>query len=95
MAPVHGSGAVTADAADSAASLEDRAKQLIDEIVRPLIEADGGEIELLTVTEARLIVRLSGNCSGCPGRPYTLQGVVERAARQYLLPDIQVTTDED
>lgn len=95
MARAQGSGAATTSAVGSEASLEDKAKRLIEEIVRPLIQADGGDIELLHVTEARLIVRLSGTCAGCPGRPYTLRGVVERAARLYLLPDIQVATEDD
>lgn len=94
MASVQGTGAVAAGAEESETSLETRAHQLIDTIVRPLIEADGGRIEIVQVTEARLLVRLTGNCSGCPGRPYTLRGVVEKAARKYLLPDIQVTTEE-
>ena len=74
----------------SGSPLEAQAKRLIDDVLRPIIAADGGQIELVSVTEARLIVRLSGTCSGCPGRPYTLSGVVERAARKYLSPTIQV-----
>jgi len=93
MASVQGGG--TAAAVDSNASLEARAQQLIDQVVRPLIQVDGGDIEIVEVSESRLIVRLTGTCSGCPGRPYTLRGVVERAARKFLLPDIQVTTEDD
>jgi Fe-S cluster biogenesis protein NfuA len=70
--------------------LEQRAKKLIDEIVGPLVAADGGRIELVGVVDKRLIVRLTGTCSGCPGRPYTISGIVEPAARQLLGPDIRV-----
>ena len=73
--------------------LEQRAKKLIDEVVSPLIAADGGRIELVRIVDKRLIVRLSGVCSGCPGRPYTLSGIVEPAARKLLGPDIQVEAE--
>jgi len=85
---------VVTAAVESGASLEAKAKQMIDEVVRPLIQVDGGQIELVSVTEARMVVRLAGRYLGCPGRPYVLQ-IVERAARKCLVPDIQVTTDED
>jgi NifU-like protein len=78
----------------SSSPLETQARRLIDDVLRPLIAADGGQIELVSVTEARLVVKLTGTCAGCPGRPYTLSGVVERAARKYLSPTIQVDTED-
>ena len=89
-----GSGAVAAAAVDSGKALEAKAKRLIDEVVRPLVQVDGGQIELVSVTEARMVVRLGGSYLGCPGSPYVLQ-VVEQAARQCLVPDMQVATDDD
>mgnify|MGYP003406621041 CR=1 FL=1 len=74
---------------------ETQARRLIDEILRPLIAVDGGVIELVSATEARLVVKLTGTCAGCPGRPYTLSGVIERAARTYLSPTIQVDVADD
>jgi Fe-S cluster biogenesis protein NfuA len=94
MGQRQGSGAVATAAVESGVSLEAKAKQLIDEVVRPLLQVDGGQIELVSVTEARMVVRLGGRYLGCPGRPYVLQ-IVERAARNCLVPDIQVTTDSD
>jgi Fe-S cluster biogenesis protein NfuA len=94
MGQRQGSGAVATAAVESGASLEAKAKQLIEEVVRPLIQVDGGQIELVSVTEARMVVRLGGRYLGCPGRPYALQ-LVERAARNCLVPDIQVATDDD
>lgn len=94
MGQRQGSGAVATAAVESGVSLEAKAKQLIDEVVRPLLQVDGGQIELVSVTEARMVVRLGGRYLGCPGKPYVLQ-IVERAARNCLVPDIQVTTDSD
>ena len=92
MVQRQGSGAVATAAVDSGKALEAKARRLIDEVVRPLIQRDGGEIELVSVTEARMVVRLAGSYLGCPGRPFALQ-VVEQAARQCLVPDIQVSDE--
>jgi Fe-S cluster biogenesis protein NfuA len=95
MVQRQGSGAVATAAVGSGGSLEAKAKRLIDEVIRPLMEIDGGKIELVSVTEACMVVRLSGTCRGCPGRPYTLHGIIERAARQHISPDIQVSAEDD
>ncbi|MDD9942381.1 MAG: NifU family protein [Myxococcales bacterium] len=65
-------------------SVEDAVKHVIDRVLRPLIEADGGAIELIEVTEAEIVIRLTGACSGCPGRPYTLDHVIRPALRKHL-----------
>jgi Fe-S cluster biogenesis protein NfuA len=70
--------------------LEDRAKKLVDEVLGPLIAADGGEIELVGIVDKRLLVRLTGTCAGCPGRPYTLARIVEPVAKKWLGDDIRV-----
>jgi Fe-S cluster biogenesis protein NfuA len=70
--------------------LEDRAKKLVDEVLAPLIKADGGVIELIGIVDKRLLVRLTGTCSGCPGRPYTLARIVEPVAKKWLGDDIRV-----
>ena len=74
-------------------ALEQRAKQLIDDVVRPLIAADGGQIEFVRVVDRRVVVRLTGMCAGCPGRTYTLSGIIEPAARRWLGADVQVEAE--
>ena len=76
-------------------ALEQRAKQLIDEVVRPLIAADGGEIELVRIVDKRVVVRLSGMCAGCPGRTYTLAGIIEPAAQKWLGTEFSVEAESD
>ncbi len=53
--------------------------------VRPALEADGGGIELVEVTEDGLVrVRLTGACGGCPMSQMTLSQLVERALKEEL-----------
>ena len=70
----------------------ERARALIDEYIRPLVEADGGHVELLEVNGCRVVIRLSGTCCGCPGQPYTIAGVIQPALKRALGADIEVET---
>ncbi|GAB6124533.1 NifU family protein [Humidesulfovibrio idahonensis] len=47
--------------------------------VRPMLQADGGDVELVEVTENGIVkVRLTGRCQGCPMSKATLKNGVER-----------------
>lgn len=70
--------------------VQDNARKLVDEVIRPLVEADGGEIELVGVVDRRVLVRLTGTCSGCPGRPYTVTRVIEPLVKKWLGDDMSV-----
>jgi len=49
------------------------------EKIRPMLQADGGDIELIEVTDNNDVkVRLQGACRGCPGARMTLKMGVER-----------------
>jgi Fe-S cluster biogenesis protein NfuA len=66
---------------DSAARIEAILHRL-----RPLLRADGGDIELIAVTGNNATVRLSGKCAGCPSSHLTLHLGMEMAIRDDL-PD--------
>ncbi len=58
--------------------------------IRPQLQADGGDIELVEVTEDGVVkVRLVGACAGCPGAAMTLQLGVERAVKARV-PEVKV-----
>ena len=48
------------------------------EKIRPLLQRDGGDIELVEVTDGIVKVRLTGACKGCPMSQMTLKQGVER-----------------
>jgi len=60
-------------------ALMDRVRRAL-EIVRPYLQADGGDVELLRVTADGVVqIRLTGTCGVCPLSPMTLRAGIERA----------------
>lgn len=64
------------------------------EEVRPYLESHGGDIELLSVQEPEVRLRLQGSCSGCPSSSMTLKLAVENAIRKAA-PEISSVVAED
>ena len=64
-------------------SLEDGVRETL-ELIRPAIQADGGDIELRAVEDGRVVVALSGTCETCPISPVTLKAGVERLLRERV-----------
>jgi Fe-S cluster biogenesis protein NfuA/rhodanese-related sulfurtransferase/glutaredoxin len=69
------------------AALVERVKMVLDEC-RPLVQADGGDIELLDVRDDVVHVQLTGNCVGCPSSQATLRQGIERRL-QTRIPQIK------
>ena len=68
--------------------LHERVKKVIDQI-RPMLQADGGDIELVEVLDDGTVkVQLKGACHGCPGAMYTLKNGVEQRLKQ-IIPEVQ------
>lgn len=68
--------------------MKEQVQQVIDDI-RPILQADGGDIELISVDEKTGIVAvgLRGRCGGCPHAQMTLQAVVEKKIKE-LVPGV-------
>jgi Fe-S cluster biogenesis protein NfuA len=52
--------------------------------VRPFLQADGGDIELVDVTGNAADVKLTGMCAGCPSAHMTLYIGIETALREEI-----------
>lgn len=64
--------------------MKEKVQSIIDKI-RPGLQADGGDIELVDVTPEGVVkVRLQGACHGCPGAAMTLKMGVERTLQKYV-----------
>jgi Fe-S cluster biogenesis protein NfuA len=55
--------------------------------VRPMLQADGGDVELVSVKDGIVSVRLQGACAGCPMSQMTLKNGIERIVKQEV-PEI-------
>ncbi|HZP49056.1 MAG TPA: NifU family protein [Vicinamibacterales bacterium] len=61
----------------------ERVEAVLDRI-RPFMQADGGDIELLDITGNSADVKLTGMCAGCPSAHMTLYLGVETALREEI-----------
>ena len=69
--------------------MKEKVEEVLKEI-RPALQADGGDVELVDVDEKNGIVklRLTGACAGCPFSTMTLQMGIERILKQKI-PEIK------
>ncbi len=59
------------------------------EKIRPSLQADGGDVELIEVTEDGIVrLKLTGACRGCPMSQMTLKMGIERALKQAI-PEVK------
>jgi Fe-S cluster biogenesis protein NfuA len=75
---------------DSSASptLRQRVQEVLN-LIRPAVQSDGGDLELVDVRADGLVqVRFHGACVGCPSSTMTLQTGIERNLKQYI-PEIR------
>jgi Fe-S cluster biogenesis protein NfuA len=68
-------------------TVEKRVQAALAEI-KPQIQADGGDIDLVAIENGVVKVRLRGSCVGCPMSALTLKAGVERVIKQKV-PEIE------
>jgi Fe-S cluster biogenesis protein NfuA len=68
-------------------SIQKRVQEALNEI-RPQIQSDGGDVELVSIEKQTVKVRLTGHCAGCPMAAMTLKNGVEALIKQRV-PQIQ------
>jgi Fe-S cluster biogenesis protein NfuA len=52
--------------------------------IRPQLQADGGDVELVDVVDGVVQVRLKGACAGCPMSQMTLRNGIERLLKREI-----------
>jgi Fe-S cluster biogenesis protein NfuA len=75
----------------------DKEKAIIDllnEYIKPAVEADGGAITFNSYVGDVVTVNLKGACSGCPSATSTLKGGIESLLNQKIDPNIVVRANE-
>ena len=56
--------------------------------VRPALQADGGDVELVDVSDGVVKLKLTGACNGCPMASMTLRNGIERILKEQL-PEVK------
>jgi len=76
--------------------MRDKIESVLEQI-RPMLQRDGGNIELVDVDEGSGVVRvrLQGACRGCPMSQFTLKMGVEATLRDALPQVTEVVTVDD
>ncbi|MFC1726833.1 NifU family protein, partial [candidate division KSB1 bacterium] len=67
----------------------------IDKEIREALKKDGGDIELIDVSENIVKVALRGSCSACPSAHFTLKDWVEAKLKEYVSEDLVVESVEE
>jgi Fe-S cluster biogenesis protein NfuA len=56
--------------------------------IRPSLQADGGDIQLVSVKDGIVSVKLQGHCAGCPMSQMTIKNGVERILKSQI-PEVK------
>ena len=73
---------------------EKKIEDILNEYIKPAVEADGGAITLNYYKKNIVCVDLKGACSGCPSATSTLKQGIEALLKQKINPDIEVIANE-
>ena len=68
---------------------QEKLLKICEDILAPLIRADGGELFVVAIESDTITLHLAGKCSGCPGATLTSTAVIEPALRAFA-PAIRV-----
>ena len=56
--------------------------------IRPTLQADGGDVELVEASEGVVKLKLTGACNGCPMASMTLRNGIERILKEKM-PEVK------
>ena len=69
--------------------MKEKVEAALNEI-RPMLQQDGGDLELIDIKERSIYVRLGGACSTCVGANKTIKLLVERTLKDQVDDQIKV-----
>ncbi len=67
--------------------MKEKVQEVLDKI-RPSLQADGGDVELVEVADGVVKVRLQGACAGCPMSQMTLKNGIEKILKKEI-PEVK------
>ncbi len=63
--------------------MKEKVQEVLNKI-RPSLQADGGDVEFVDVTDGVVKVRLKGACAGCPMSQMTLKNGIEKILKKEI-----------
>lgn len=69
--------------------MEQQIKDKLEQL-RPMLQADGGDLELVGIEGKNVKLRLTGACGGCPHATMTIKEGIEKSLRTDIDPEIVV-----
>ena len=73
--------------------MEAKVKEMLAKI-RPMLQADGGDVEFVAIEDGVVKVRLKGACAGCPMSQMTLKQGIEKLLKKEL-PEVKSVESAD
>lgn len=67
--------------------MQEKIKETIDKI-RPMLQADGGDVEFVSFEDGVVKVRLKGACAGCPMSQMTIKNGIEQLLKKDI-PEVE------
>ena len=65
-------------------------EETLEREIKPALQKDGGDIELVDVDGNTVFLRLCGNCAACSASQITLKHYVEAKLQEFVTPEIVV-----
>ena len=73
--------------------MKEKVEKVLNEI-RPMLMRDGGNVELVSIDEGVVKVRLQGACAGCPMSQMTLRNGIEKVLKEKI-PEVTAVVPAD
>ncbi len=70
-------------------------EETIEKEIRPSLNKDGGDIDLIDISDNKVYVRLRGMCAHCPSSSFTIKSFVETKLKEFVANDIEVLEAEN
>ncbi len=65
-------------------------EETIDREIRPALQADGGDLELIDIEGNTVLVSLRGACASCTASDFTMKQFVQQKLQEFVMPDMVV-----
>ncbi|MFO7936030.1 MAG: Fe-S cluster assembly protein NifU [Kiritimatiellia bacterium] len=69
-------------------------EEIVEREIRPKLQKDGGDIDLIDIVGNQVIIAFRGMCAGCQSSSFTRQDFIEAKLREFVAPEITVIEEE-